>query len=63
MTKSEKERYEGPEQLKEILKRVLNGKRYLLECGHHVSFFHHLGNDVTIQNGKNIKVICSLCGH
>lgn len=63
MTKEQKARYEGPEQLKEILKRVLDGKRYRLDCGHRVTFNHNLGNDITIRNGKKLKIICSLCGY
>ena len=26
-------------------------------------YFTHLGNDITIINGKKPKIICSLCGH
>ena len=33
MTKAEKERYEDPELLGEILKRVLVGKKFRLHCG------------------------------
>ena len=33
-----------------------------LECGHHAARFP-LGNDITIMNGKEPKIICSLCGH
>jgi len=63
MTKEEKSRYDEPEALKDILKRVLSGRKFLLDCGHRVSLFHHLGNDITIINGKEPKIICSLCGH
>lgn len=63
MTKEQKRQYSEPESLKEILKRVLSGRKFMLDCGHHVSLFHNLGNDITILNGKEPKVICSLCGH
>ena len=63
MTKEEKSRYSEPEALRDILKRVLSGRKFLLDCGHRVSLFHHLGNDITIINGKEFKVICSLCSH
>jgi hypothetical protein len=63
MTKEEKSRYSEPEALRDILKRVLAGRKFMLDCGHHVSFFGHLGNDITILNGRNPKIICSLCGH
>ena len=63
MTKEEKSRYSAPEALRDILKRVLSGQKYRLECGHYVSFFSNLGNDITIINGKKPKIICSLCGH
>ena len=63
MTKEQKRQYSEPESLKEILKRVLSGRKFMLDCGHHVSLFHNLGNDVTILNGKEPKIIRSLCGH
>jgi hypothetical protein len=63
MTKEEKSRYGEPEALKDILKRVLWGRKFMLDCGHHVSFGHNLGNDITIINGKEFKIVCSLCGH
>ena len=64
MTKEEKSRYSEPEALRDILKRVLSGRKFLLDCGHHVTLrFHNLGNDITIINGKEPKIICSLCGH
>ena len=63
MTKEEKERYDGPELLRDILQRTLAGRKFKLDCGHYVSFGHFLGNDITIINGKKFKIICSLCGH
>lgn len=63
MTKEEKCRYDRPEQLRDILKRVLDGRKFMLDCGHHCTFGTHLGNDITIINGREFKIICSLCGH
>lgn len=63
MTKEQKTHYSEPEQLRDILKRVLDGKKFTLDCGHHVTFGCHLGNDVTIYNGKKMKIICSQCGY
>ena len=63
MTKEQKEQYQSPELLRDILKRTLNGKKFRLDCGHHVTFGRFLGNDITIYNGKEFKIICSQCGH
>jgi hypothetical protein len=63
MTKEEKSRYSEPEALREILIRVLSGMKVRLDCGHHVSFGTNLGNDITVINGREFKVICSLCGN
>jgi len=63
MTNEQKRRYSEPELLRDILKRVLTGRKFQLDCGHYVSFGHFLGNDITIINGKEFKIICSLCGH
>ncbi len=63
MTNEQKRQYSEPELLKDILERVLKGKKFRLECSHYVSFGHFLGNDITIINGKEFKIICSVCGH
>jgi len=63
MTKEQKAQYESIEELRAILKRVLGGRKFMLDCGHHVTFGYHLGNDITIYNGKRMKVICSQCGY
>jgi len=49
--------YEDIEKLKALIR---NGK-YLLDCGHHVTLNHNLGNDIAILNGKDLKIICTLC--
>ncbi len=62
MTKKEQERYRSVDELREILK-FLNGMKFRLDCGHHVTFGFWLGNDVTIRNGKDFVVTCSECGY
>ena len=65
MINKQKQTYGEPEALKDILYRVLQNKRFTLECGHHISFFNStLGNDLILKNGlnKNFKVICVDCG-
>ena len=63
MTKKELTQYAEPEALKKILHRELQGKKFQLACGHHVTFNHVLGNNVIIYNGKELRIICSLCGY
>ena len=63
MTKEQMKKYQGPELLKEILYRMLKGKKFTLDCGHNITFNHNLGNDITIYNGKKLKIICSQCGY
>ncbi|MBC2714926.1 MAG: hypothetical protein HF978_06415 [Desulfobacteraceae bacterium] len=62
MTKEQKEKYESTDSLR-LLLHQLNGKKFKLDCGHHISFNHFLGNDITIYNGKRLKIICSQCGY
>jgi hypothetical protein len=31
-------RHSEPEALKDVLKRVLSGRKFMLDCGHYVSF-------------------------
>ena len=62
MTKQQKQAYQDVEALKQII-RDLAGHKFKLDCGHHVSFGHFLGNDITIRNGKEPVIICSFCGH
>jgi len=62
MTQEEKSKYQDTDELRKILKK-LKGRKYLLDCGHHCTFGHNFGNDITIYNGKVFKIICSLCGH
>ncbi len=63
MNKEQKRQYQGPEALKEILHRVLCGKKFALQCGHFITFGEVLGNDLTVRNGKELRVICAVCGY
>ena len=62
MTHIQKQAYQNTESLRKIL-RELAGQKFKLDCGHHVTFGYFLGNDITIYNGKDPKVICSQCGY
>jgi hypothetical protein len=63
MTKEQKAEYAETDELRKILYRALAGKKFKLDCGHCVTFCNHLGNNVTIYNGKSLKIICSQCGY
>jgi hypothetical protein len=62
MKQQEKERYRDVEELRRFLKS-LKGKKFRLDCGHKITFCHHLGNNLTVLNGKEPRIICSLCGY
>ena len=62
MTQEEKRKYESTEILRRSIAE-LKGRKFRLDCGHHVTFNHHLANDITIRNGKKLTIICSLCGY
>jgi len=51
------DRYEDIEKLK----RLISKGKYRLDCGHHVTLNHNLGNNIAILNGKELKIICTLC--
>ncbi|MDA3971807.1 MAG: hypothetical protein PF442_10700 [Desulfobulbaceae bacterium] len=61
MTSKQKAEYQDVEVLRSYLQSLQNQK-FQLDCGHHVTFGHFLGNDVIIYNGKELKIICSQCG-
>ena len=63
MNKEQKRQYQRPEALQEILHRELYGKKFALQCGHYITFGEMLGNDLTIRNGKELRVICAVCGY
>jgi len=62
MTKTQQLEYRPTKELQEIL-NILNHEKFILHCGHHVTFNEVLGNDVTIRNGKELRITCSLCGY
>jgi hypothetical protein len=62
MTREKKEHYQDTEGLRKVIHQ-LKGQKFKLDCGHHVTFGYYLGNDITIYNGKEPKIICSQCGH
>lgn len=63
MTKEEQSRYQETDKLRSILSQTLIGKRFRLDCGHFITFGHNLGNDITIYNGRELRIICSQCGY
>jgi len=62
MTKKQRKLYQESEKLRKIIKK-LKGKKFKLDCGHHVTFGYYLGNDITIRNGASPEITCSLCGY
>lgn len=62
MTQKEKDKYKDTGELRRILAH-LKGQKFKLDCGHHVTFGHNLGNDITIRNGANPEITCSCCGY
>jgi len=62
MTKKEKKVYRDADDLRDIIKN-LKGEKFRLDCGHVTTFGYFLGNDITVLNGKEPKVICSECGY
>ena len=63
MTKQQKQLYEDTDVLRKLI-TDLKGRKFRLDCGHHVTLLHHLGNDLTIYNdSKHPKIICSQCGY
>ena len=63
MIKEAEAKYDESESLRKLLDENLTGRKFRLDCGHHVTFGHNLGNDITIYNGKQLRVVCSLCGY
>ena len=62
MTKNQLQEYRQTKELRKLLK-ILNRKKFVLDCGHHVTFNEALGNNVTIYNGPELRIICSQCGY
>jgi len=63
MTKEQENNYHETDVLRQILEETLTGLKFNLDCGHHITFGSNLGNDITIYNGKELKIICSQCGY
>ena len=61
MTTKEKQQYRSNEELREVFNQI-RGKKYRLDCGHHITFGVFLGNDLLVRNGKEFELICSECG-
>ncbi|WP_207691537.1 hypothetical protein [Desulfonema limicola] len=62
MTRAQETKYEDGEILRKIIED-LKGRKFKLDCGHHVTFGHFLSNDITIKTNKHPEIICSLCGY
>ena len=62
MTKEKQAEYESVQSLKEAMQH-LNGRKFRLDCGHHVTFNHNLANNIIIHNGKDLTIICTECGY
>ncbi len=62
VTKKQQQAYEDTNKLREILDQ-LKYRKFKLDCGHHVTWGYFLGNDITIRNGKTLRIICSQCGY
>ena len=64
MTRTQKDKYKSAEALRQLLWQTLAGRKFKLQCGHHITFGQQLANDIAIKNGaKGFKVICSLCSY
>ena len=61
MTKQQKEQYRETAELRYIISQ-LKGMKFRPDCGHHVTFAHHLGNDITIRQDSG-RIVCSQCGY
>ena len=62
MTKKQKQQYRQTDDLREIL-AILDKEKFTLDCGHHVTFNEVLGNNITVYNGKELRITCAECGY
>lgn len=60
MTRKRSQQYEETEELRRILHSLKN-RKFILDCGHHITFGYFLGNNITILNGKRMTIICTNC--
>ena len=56
MTNEQKKAYQEPELLRKILQRVLKNKKFILDCGHHVTFGTNLGITLQFTTVGNLKL-------
>mgnify|MGYP005643894199 FL=1 len=61
MTHEEKNNYRQSRELRRLVK-TLQGMKFRLDCGHHVTFGYYLGNDLIIRTGKDPEIVCLECG-
>ena len=54
--------YKETDKLREVF-NLLKGKKFQLDCGHHITFGTNLGNNIIIFNGKKFMIVCTLCGY
>jgi len=62
MTKTQRLEYRPTRELRWLL-NILKREKFILDCGHHVTFNEVLGNNVTIYNGSELRITCSQCGY
>jgi hypothetical protein len=62
MTKKQKQQYRPTKDLRELL-QILSQQKFTLDCGHHCTFNQVLGNNITIYNGKELRITCAECGY
>lgn len=55
-------KFRTAEDFRNIIKE-LAGVKFILDCGHPVTFGYFLGNNVIIYNGKEPKMVCTDCGY
>ncbi len=54
--------YASTEELRKVFEDM-KGQKFMLDCGHKVTFGYFLANNLAIINGKKIKIICSECSY
>ena len=62
MTNEQKKQYRPTDELRELLE-ILTHEKFVLDCGHHITFNQSLGNNLTVYNGKELRIICAECGY
>ena len=62
MTKKQKQQYRPTKDLRQLLD-ILDREKFVLDCGHHITFNRVLGNNITIYNGKELQITCAECGY